>query len=640
MKLFKNVFVYCVLLLGCEYPLDNIDDSGIAAPPPPGILDLNKNFSGDTIIATNWLNTEIRIEVEEKRVWAYQILLGEDTVRSLEQASSNQIYLKLTDEDWRNWDDPSKLDTGIYKLQIDVFTNTGSGSIGDIVGSEVYAYSLFWYIYIQPIPQNQTELQFDLSGDYLKISWDKMNYPGFQYYLVYKDDFNNENTIDTIFDGNTNYFIDSSYFGYEWYYMVRAVFDRDIRSSDNYLSTRWTYAPKGFPVFKGITKETGRLFINWEKPKYTENYDELRLYKGNLGGVDVNDTEDYIVIDKNTTRIETDEINFDFGPLYWFVPFSFDQSFIENFNNNHFHSNRSFRPTVGEDYPLDLSGVHIFSRDSIIVYDSGEAFLVNANSSEIIEKLPNVNGWASNGFKYIANSTRNGDDYDIEVNNPITGENVFTGSLSSITGKGDFIPRVRVSDNGILTILEAREQIWFYDVIQDELILEEFFSSINPIVNINEISSDGNFILLENENKDPTEDYELYEVVFNDLLQKYELELIDSFDFSASFDRANPNNLIYQVIDNNQWRVIKFNLDSKQEELMVSGDTYNLAIFPIVDYFNKKYIIGDANAKYNLVDFNGKVLLKFNAKKLQSRFYFLNSTLVTGDRFFHMEDFY
>jgi hypothetical protein len=107
---------------------------------------------------------------------------------------------------------PNNFAHGNYTLKMRAITNSGTGSIADILGAEGYVFEREWVLLIGNVSKPKIYLSTVVENGYLKFYWDKWDESNFQYYEL--NTFNNGNFKQVkITDRNRNYFIDSTFVG-------------------------------------------------------------------------------------------------------------------------------------------------------------------------------------------------------------------------------------------------------------------------------------------------------------------------------------------------------------------------------------------------------------------------------------------
>ena len=207
-----TVFIIILILnipAGCEFHPDNVPDSQIEPPEesaPPILISLNDHI--DTI-KIGWV-TDFHYDIygTDNMLRAAVVTFQDKEIHHY--IYNNQQTLTFTFN-------PAAYTDGNYHLNIKVFTSTGSGSIADKIGAEVYQYELDWPVYIDktlPDAIYNYIISAKQTDKGIELTWPSFNHPNFISYEVFRQySFIQTEPVSivTITDPLNNEFIDSTF---------------------------------------------------------------------------------------------------------------------------------------------------------------------------------------------------------------------------------------------------------------------------------------------------------------------------------------------------------------------------------------------------------------------------------------------
>lgn len=160
------------------------------------------------------------------------------------------------------------LDDGMHTLAIEVYTATGTNSIAELMGAEVFLFSKSWKLFVDN--GYKTKTRAGASNGYLNVTWQKYRDYDFKEYVVSRElSYNNEVVIKKL---KSTVFIDSSYVGEGAKYIVK------VRTIDERLID-WgnVELPRELPQLKLQASESYPYVIQWGKNKYYNAVDTFKL---------------------------------------------------------------------------------------------------------------------------------------------------------------------------------------------------------------------------------------------------------------------------------------------------------------------------------------------------------------------------
>jgi hypothetical protein len=252
------VFIFSlVCIVSCEYGPDKENIKNIQQPSENHLFDLNLVSEFDTIAV--FTPTEISYNFN---TYGLDIKKGKFTLNG----KSWEVYSKTGNFTIQ----PSDYPHGIYTLSLILYTNSGTGSISDIVGFEGYAVEKKWNFYIDENP-NITPIQSLTKEGNLKITWPILKITDFMGYEL-GGYINNLSVSKTISNRNNNNYIDSSYIG------GSSLFTITYKTNSNNYQTLSANLQlnDSFPTLKFTDLGVDSLRVFWNKSKYKAKYWLLR----------------------------------------------------------------------------------------------------------------------------------------------------------------------------------------------------------------------------------------------------------------------------------------------------------------------------------------------------------------------------
>lgn len=158
--------------------------------------------------------------------------------------------------------DPTTFPDGEYKVQMDVYTHSGTGSLADKIGSEGYLFTREWILKIQrPSFIKVKFLDSSVENGFLKIQWQKLELPYFQYYKIIATDSSlNHSFTKIIYDVNSTSLIDSSFVGGKAEFTLMVAFNQCEDPSKEYFSDKLIYR---YPAYITFDERADSMTINW-----------------------------------------------------------------------------------------------------------------------------------------------------------------------------------------------------------------------------------------------------------------------------------------------------------------------------------------------------------------------------------------
>ncbi|MEI6060377.1 MAG: hypothetical protein WCR72_06685 [Bacteroidota bacterium] len=245
----------------CEYPLDKENKRNIQPPSPTHQFDLSLVPEQDTILIFS--NTILTYNINTYGLDMKQadfFLQGKSW-----NVGGGSSTFTISPEDFT---------PGYDTLKAIIYTNTGTGSLGDVTGVESYRVEKMWHVLIDGRPAPEISLSKSITSDgYLKISWPACNQYNFGYYMFYAwTDL--ASFSKRIADADSNSCTDSCFIGGKASYRV----DLKVASNPYTGYGNGLSVDEPFPLVNFEEIGIDSVKIHWDKSPYKATY---KLQKSN-----------------------------------------------------------------------------------------------------------------------------------------------------------------------------------------------------------------------------------------------------------------------------------------------------------------------------------------------------------------------
>lgn len=309
-----------ILLSSCEYQLNETNYMDFEDSSIQHAFEVNLSSSSDTIEVFD--NIEFTFDLNTNGL---EIYTGEFTIDSTNwKANSKEGSFTIYPDDF---------EPGYYTLRLNLTTSSGTGSIADVTGTEMYEYEEEWTLIIDPRDAPSLQVYSTITPEgYLKLYWDTCNQFNFDCYKVYKE----YDLQKVIYDRDSTFFVDSNFIGKSTMYRVATYIKREY---DNYEWSPNYNMDDQFPFLQIEEKGVDSLRLYWDKSPYNvkfkvttrnETYTSDFMYDTTLtiANPGFGKSETYSL---NTYPIELNEYNWDYvakSDLYYSLGRSFHGSWF------------------------------------------------------------------------------------------------------------------------------------------------------------------------------------------------------------------------------------------------------------------------------------------------------------------------
>ncbi|RLD59160.1 MAG: hypothetical protein DRJ01_11685, partial [Bacteroidetes bacterium] len=241
-----------IFLFSCEYqPIGTFEPETNENPEPPEIQTVNLTLNEDTVFLY-WSQTIIFSFKS-----SFQKIKG---IRFLIDSTEQKFF---TDNSGNITISPTEFSPGIHSLVIEIYTKSGSGSIGDELGYESFVFSNEWKIYVfKPIcPQIKAENE----NGFLKLSWTECKSADFLEYVIYRGFYKIGKT-------NKPYFTDSAYVGEGESYNIKIN-----TGADKLHYWKSIDLDRDLPELKFNANKFNEYKLHWNKSKYCNAIGHIKI---------------------------------------------------------------------------------------------------------------------------------------------------------------------------------------------------------------------------------------------------------------------------------------------------------------------------------------------------------------------------
>jgi|GEM_PF-7029013 len=362
-----------LLLASCQYNIDEVfvDDS-VSLPPAPGLEVRELTVEQDTFLLT------------QPVIINFDIGAGSNNILGVIVRVDGTLFEEYTSGKGSFTLDPARLTQGFHSFNLQIITNTGSGSIAEKVGLEAYAFEstnfVFYNLIKAIIPVK--EVGTYLPGGELMFIWDSCWYQGFLYRVEKYLGDKNGVYIESFITESAR-FIDSNYAGEKAYYKV---FIEDIDKGEIYPWYNF-FTEKDIPVPKIDTIANVYTMI-WED----------RPYLKNLGGIlirDLTSGNDLITLSAGTLSWASPD--FRFGDELELELITIPRNPYPVYQSNTKEFSTSCSALLGEKYASMGTDVELFTitMDNRLLYQPSRHEIVSYDIDKklIVDKLTNDGWW-------------------------------------------------------------------------------------------------------------------------------------------------------------------------------------------------------------------------------------------------------
>ena len=242
--LFSIVFYSCVFSPTKENFIEVNKDV-----PAPEITDQVLDLESDTLFV--WKYTRFNFNLTAGNVAIHSVVVNFNNTNA--EFGSGQGSFEVN---------PSVIPSGTYKVEIKVYTGSGTGSLADKVGAEGYEFKREWTLIVEKPQIPDIKITPGIENGYLKFSWNKVDKPYFKSYKITGYDNGVFNTYSREYKNkNITSFVDSTYVGGSITFNLSINYYNE-NNNDAWVQGQITY---NFPVSIKFREDKDSLHISWNK---------------------------------------------------------------------------------------------------------------------------------------------------------------------------------------------------------------------------------------------------------------------------------------------------------------------------------------------------------------------------------------
>ncbi|MDZ7742644.1 MAG: WD40 repeat domain-containing protein [Bacteroidota bacterium] len=218
------------------------------------------------------------IYVFEPAYLNYHIQLGEKRLLLAELYIDDELYFSQKANPGSFGIDPYKFEAGIYKLDLILYTSSGSGSLADTLGAEGFIFEYSWKAVMEtaePLPSQITDIS--VVDGRLKISWEKNEQLNFKHYRLWRswhpNPYQQADGQLLIHDQDQNWYIDSTYLG-NWAHYSIAV---SCHGHDHGANSETSMIEYPTPQLKMEVDEDFNITFSWNACSMYANLSQYEL---------------------------------------------------------------------------------------------------------------------------------------------------------------------------------------------------------------------------------------------------------------------------------------------------------------------------------------------------------------------------
>lgn len=248
-KLIFIISTTILLFVACEYEPSGNNFIDLAPPEDyiPIEISLNDVNPSDTI----YLYKETLISIKTN---------SPNDIQRTVVLLDGQVFINMRSDSLAFIFDPDQLDEGVYKLTVEAFINTGTGSLAEMMGLEGYIGELSWNIQVIHNPHERFEVDYRINEEgFLELYWDNAIPDSYIESYTIHAGYTQETDI-TINDAKQKSFVDYGYVCGNALYKVNTF----LKDGQVFRQTFSIDAPTPSLYFEDLGLDSFRIY--WDKP--------------------------------------------------------------------------------------------------------------------------------------------------------------------------------------------------------------------------------------------------------------------------------------------------------------------------------------------------------------------------------------
>lgn len=255
--------LFTVLFISCEYEPKGVFNQPVdkdIAPPQIQVVELN--LESDNIYLYTGMNVKFLFNTDNQKIKATRFLI-DGIVKGIINSNKGEFYIWAAD-----------LAEGYHELVIEIYTESGTGSIADKIGAEAFVALKSWSLYMDK--SFHPEVKAIPINGLLNITWTPYRATNFKEYVVYRhDDMWAEKEISRSL---SNEYVDGTYVGEGGSYIIKV-----LTSDDSYFILGYLNLRPEIPKINFYSDSANLVKIKWSRGKYYNAVDSFVVFMGNSG---------------------------------------------------------------------------------------------------------------------------------------------------------------------------------------------------------------------------------------------------------------------------------------------------------------------------------------------------------------------
>lgn len=249
-------FFLLVFMISCVYEPTEKYTVDIAKPGLAPSIDVDLDLLTDTLFFY-WPSTlNLKVNAGKLKVLTVKYYLD-----------NNEIYGDINESGFfttLNFANP-----GIHKFKMSIITNTGTGSLADVLGAEGFQYDTREWIFVAKALNTDFNISYKIDENGLIFNWKE--YDGIDLKTYRLKDLSTSNNYDI----QSNTFKNIFYTGAQGYFEIYVV---DNEDKEHFWGR--CFLNKNLPVLR-IGNINNHIALTWNKTPFTENIAEYQLFQRN-----------------------------------------------------------------------------------------------------------------------------------------------------------------------------------------------------------------------------------------------------------------------------------------------------------------------------------------------------------------------
>lgn len=438
----------------CEYEPSGVHERDVqkdANPPQMQTVELNVN--NDSIFLYNYWNIRFQFQCPNHNIIGVRLLVDSIEIGRVNSYTGTFSIL------------PYYFEAGVHEMVMQVYTNSGTGSIGDILGMEGYVFWHKWQLIIKG--SYDSGLKYGVKNGFLNISWARYDATNFKEYVVIREE--NGSTAREIWHSKNPEFTDSTYAGEGGRYLIYARTNEtdDVTIADLYFD-------REIPQLTYSADTLNNLVLTWNKSRYYNAIDSVNVF---MGTSEVNCSSAGSISNAYDTT-------FTFAPKGSFGDMLFAKIRIVPKKENIMYVPERYYKFESQTYPVKgypfpagqfIENLYRVARNEFIYVQKTDGdYLVrySVSAKSIVEKISKSSPECSSYF--IGVQTSPAGKYLFSLigcyPEPMIAESSNLGGYSIVGAASQYGTGVLVSDTGIGLICDFNYKIYLFDFLNSKML--------------------------------------------------------------------------------------------------------------------------------------------------------------------------